>query len=502
MDQLRGASVSLRGVNKRFGATQALADIDLDITAGQIHALVGENGAGKSTLGKIVGGVYTADQGTLHIDETAVGRWDPTTALHAGIATIQQELSLVPALSVAKNVFLGMEPARYGLLTGSLPQRYDELDRQVGFGLDPDVAVRDLRLADQQKVEVMRAIARDARLIVMDEPTSSLTQDEALLLHQIMDRLRSEGRTILYVSHFLDEVLEWADQVTVMRDGAIIRTAPTAEETKASLVQGMLGRPLELAFPPLPPVPDQAPVVLETHGLSGTVPTDITIEVRAGEIVGLAGLVGSGRTELVRMLFGADPVTGGEFKLNGDPVSHLDPVAAVAAGIVMLPEDRRGQGLVMTQNLRENITLPQLTSFAARGQISRRSERQATTEAIERLDIVPAHTEGAVEFFSGGNQQKALFAKWTLRPPAVLLLDEPTRGVDVGAKFKIYEAIIEEAARGAAVVLISSELEEVVELSHRIYLISEGRVIDQVTPASHTADDILKRLFGTIKETT
>jgi ribose transport system ATP-binding protein len=487
--------VTLRGIAKRFGATQALRDVDLDVAAGTIHALVGENGAGKSTLGKIVGGIYSADDGVLVVDQQKVDRWDASIAMAAGFATIQQELSLVPALSVAKNVFLGIEPSRFGLLTRSLPDRYRELDEAVGFGLPGDVPLQELRLADQQKVEILRAIARDARLIVMDEPTSSLTQDEADRLHEIMDRLRREGRTIIYVSHFLEEVLRWADWVTVMRDGEIVRTAPTDEETKATLVEGMLGQPLEMAFPERPDLSEHAPIVLEARNLTGDVPRDITLQVRCGEIVGLAGLVGSGRTELARLLFGADPIHEGEVLLAGVPIKLRGPRDAIDQGLVMLPEDRRGQGLVMTQNVRENVTLPRLGLFWRRGRVSRKAERAATAKAIHRLGIVPARVDGELQFYSGGNQQKALFAKWTLKPPKVIVLDEPTRGVDIGAKKRIYKAIVEVARGGAGVILISSELEEVAELAHRAYLLDKGRIIGEVDATKHTADDLLKRLF-------
>lgn len=492
-----GAGVVLRGVSKRFGGTQALSEVNLAVAPGTIHALVGENGAGKSTLGKIVGGIYDADQGEILVDGEPVGRWDAPTALATGFATIQQELSLVPALSVAQNVFLGIEPAKFGLLTPSLKQRYRELDRSVRFGIDPDVPLRDLRLADQQKVEIMRAMARNARLIVMDEPTSSLTQDEADRLHDIAQRLRGEGRTIIYVSHFLEEVLSVADVVTVMRDGKVVRTKPTADETKASLVQAMLGQPLDMAFPRPPSAPEDAQVVMETRNLSGQVPKHVTMHVRAGEIVGLAGLVGSGRTELARLLFGADPVHSGDLYVDGQRVSFNSPREAIDAGVVMVPEDRRSQGLIMTQNVRENITLPQLSRYWRHGLISRRAERQATRDAIERLGIVPRHVDGELQFYSGGNQQKALFAKWTLNPPKVILLDEPTRGVDIGAKKRIYDAIVGVAASGAGVVLISSELEEVAELSHRVYLMNGGRILDEVRPEHHTADDLLKLLFET-----
>lgn len=491
-----GIGVVLEHVSKRFGATQALADVSLEITPGEIHGLVGENGAGKSTLGKIIGGLYIADSGKVLVDGSATGaRWDPAAALASGIAMIQQELSLVPARSVAENVFLGIEDSRFGMIRGSQNDRYHAMKAAEEFGIHPDTIVGTLRLADQQKVEILRALARDARLIVMDEPTSSLTKNEADVLHAVMDRLRREGRTIVYVSHFLDEVLEWADTVTIMRDGVITRTSKSTEETKDSLIEGMLGRSFDATFPELHPVPEDAPTVLSLDGVSGGIPQDVSLSVRAGEVLGIAGLVGSGRTELARLMFGADRLHQGKIALRGEDVSALDPRKAIDGGIAMLPEDRRRLGLIMTQNLRENVTLPRIRSFASRMRVSVADERTEVKRIIERLNILPPHVEGNLQFFSGGNQQKSLFAKWTLHRPDVIVLDEPTRGVDVGAKRSIYEAIISVAKAGTAVVLISSELEEVIYLSHRIMLMSNGRVIGQGAADEYTMDAVLRLLF-------
>jgi ABC-type sugar transport system ATPase subunit len=500
VETIEGARVSIEGVSKRFGATQALSDVSLEIEPGSIHALVGENGAGKSTLGKIIGGVYVADSGVLRVDGTDVGRWNPPAALAAGIATIQQELSLVPARSVAENVFLGIERARFGVLRGSVLDRYNEFDERVGFGLPGDVPVSALRLADQQKVEIMRALARDARLIVLDEPTSTLSKDESARLHALMRALTAHGRTLVYVSHFLDEVLEIADTITIMRDGKVTRTAPAASETKDSLVLGMLGRRLELNFPTLPDVADDARVVFEARDLCGAIPRDVSFSVRAGEIVGIAGLVGSGRTEVARMVAGADPVLSGEMLLDGTPLSKLRPHQAIGRGVVMLPEDRRALGLVMTQNARENITLPRLSMFRRSGAVSVGAERTAVRAMIERLRIVPANPDGALRNYSGGNQQKTLFAKWTLVLPNLIVLDEPTRGVDIGAKRSIYEAIVEVAESGAAVLMISSELEEVLGISHRTLLMANGRLIGEVTHGELDADQALARIFAGIDE--
>lgn len=496
---VEGVGVVLDHVSKRFGATQALDDVSLEIKAGEIHGLVGENGAGKSTLGKIIGGLYLADSGTLIVDGRAVGsRWAPASALASGIATIQQELSLVPGRSVAENVFLGIERSRFGLIKGSQAARYRALAGAAEFGISPDAIVGSLRLADQQKVEIMRALARDARLIVMDEPTSSLTKNEADVLHEVMDRLRREGRTIVYVSHFLDEILEWADTVTIMRDGTVTRTAPSSAETKETLIEGMLGRSFDATFPKLHAVPDDAATVLSLTSVSGSIPKRVSLSVRAGEILGIAGLVGSGRTELARLVFGADPIHEGQISLHGEVVSPLTPRVAIDHGIVMLPEDRRGLGLIMSQNLRENVTLPRIRAFASKFmRISIADERKAVTESIDRLHIVPPRVDGNLQFFSGGNQQKSLFAKWTLHRPDVIVLDEPTRGVDIGAKRSIYEAILSVASEGTAVILISSELEEVIYLSHRIALMADGRIIGEGPAADFTLDEVLRLLFDT-----
>ena len=501
MKSAAGVSVSLEGVSKRFGATQALQDITLEIVAGEIHALVGENGAGKSTLGKVVGGIYAADSGVLRIDgEEVPERWDPQMALHAGVTTIQQELSLVPALPVVKNVFLGIERSRFGVLRGNSYERYRELDNSVGFGIDPEIRVQNLRAADRQKVEILRALARNARLIVMDEPTSSLTQDEAERLHEIMDRLRSEGRTIIYVSHSLDEVLRWSDRITVLRDGRLIETKLASETTKKSLVEAMLDRPFDATFPVVPEVREDAPVVLELKQLSGDLPRNVSFTIRAGEIVGLAGLVGSGRSEIARLVFGADSLEAGTVLIHGEKLPRQNPSASIKAGVAMVPEDRRNLGLVLTMNLRENVTLARLSTLSRRGAVSIGAERSVARKAIEQLSIVPPRIDGDIQTLSGGNQQRVLFAKWALAAPDIIILDEPTRGIDVGAKQKIYEAIVDVAASGAAVLLISSELEEVMQLSHTVYLLSNGEVFDVVDPQEVSVDDVVRRLFGTHAE--
>jgi ribose transport system ATP-binding protein len=491
------ATVQAVGLQKRFGATQALDDVSVDFLPGEVHALVGENGAGKSTLGKILAGVYRADAGTVEVDGEAVGRWDPVRAAQRGIVLIAQELSLVPARTVAENVFLGREPRTWGVLRRGLYGRFAALEERCGFGLDPRAGVGTLRIADQQKVEIMRALARDARVIVMDEPASALTADEAAKLHDVIAWLRREGRTVIYVTHFLDAVLEHADRVTVMRDGRVVRTAPTSEETKASIVEAMLGRALDMTFPERPPAPppDAEPLVRLAGVGHGDAVRDVTLEVRPGEIVGLAGLVGSGRSEIARLIFGADASDAGEVAIDGRVVTRLSPRRSVRDQVVLIPEDRRAQGLVLARSVAENITLPHLHRFSRGGVVSRRRARRAAAELVERLNVQPPRLDGDVAGFSGGNQQKVLFAKWLLGEPRVIVLDEPTRGVDIGNKHRIYELIAELARAGAAVLLISSELEEVMELSHRVHLVRDGRIVGEVDPATTTVDDVLYRLF-------
>jgi ribose transport system ATP-binding protein len=490
--------VAASHLGKRFGATQALDDVSVAFAAGEVHALVGENGAGKSTLGKILAGLYRADMGEVLVDGEPVGRWDTTRAQQRGIVLIAQELSLVPERTVAENVFLGREPRVFGILKPGLNDRFAELEERCGFNLDPRARVGSLRIADQQKVEIMRALARDARVIVMDEPTSTLTADEAAKLHDLIAWLRAEGRTVIYVTHFLDAVLQHCDRVTIMRDGRLVRTSPVAEETKESLVEAMLGRAIDLTFParPLAPPRHAEPLLELTDVHSGDAVRGVSLSVRPGEIVGLAGLVGSGRSEIARLVFGADPVDAGEILVAGRPVNRVSPRRSVRDRVVLIPEDRRSQGLVLARPVAENVTLPHLDRFSRAGVLSKKRERRVAGELVERLNVQPQRLDADVAGFSGGNQQKVLFAKWLLGDPRVIVLDEPTRGIDIGSKHRIYELVVQLAAAGAAVLLISSELEEVMELSHRVYLIREGTVAGEVDPQETSVDDVLYRLFG------
>jgi ABC-type sugar transport system ATPase subunit len=491
--------VEVRGVAKRFGGVQAVDDVSVAIAPGAVHGLVGENGAGKSTLAKIIGGVHAPDAGELLVDGEPVRLRSPRDALAAGIATIAQEIALVPARSVLENVFLGLEPRRLGGVVdrAALRRRYDELEARTGFGLDPHARVGALRTADQQKVEIMRALARDARLILMDEPTASLTADESRRLLDIIASLTAAGTAIVLVSHHLDEVLEAATTITVMRDGRVVRTGPAAAETPQTLVTAMVGRALELTFPPKRPPSGDAPLVLEARGLTraGAV-DDVSLAVRAGEIVGLAGLVGSGRSEVARLVFGADRLDAGELRLHGEPVRVRNPAHAARLGIALVPESRKEEGLLMVRSIRENATLATLPRYATAGVVSEERVRTRTDELSRRLDVRAPNGKVRVGLLSGGNQQKVLFAKWLAAEPKLLIADEPTRGIDVAAKQQIHTLIADLAEGGMGVLLISSEIEEVLGLAHRVLVMRRGRVVEELAGAAATQETVMHAAFA------
>lgn len=495
--------IEVRGIRKRFGGVQALIDIHLAIEQGSIHGLVGENGAGKSTLGKIVSGVIRPDGGELAVNGHLVDYSSPRDALADGITMIHQEITLVPKLSVLDNVYLGIESNRTGLLRDEdTRRRFEELNAKSGFNLPADTLVSNLSVADQKKVEILKAMARNARLIVMDEPTAALPDDETAKLIEIVRGLRETGATIVYVSHFLEEVLSVADTVTVLRNGELIRTAPAKDETPDSLVTAMLGRAVSLKFPEKNFPPPDAPVVFSVEGLScGGIIEDISFDIRAGEIVGLAGLVGSGRSEVARAIFGADRRDEGVIEIDSQPVKIDCPGEAVEAGIALLPENRKEQGLLMRLLVGHNVTLPHLDTVSEGLLIQQRRELREATDLLKYLDVRPPHPRVRVDSLSGGNQQKVLFAKWLFRRPRLLIADEPTHGVDVGAKRAIYKLITSLAEEGMAVLLISSELEEVLGLAHRVLVMRRGRIVAELedSPDDHsslTEDAVIRAAFA------
>jgi simple sugar transport system ATP-binding protein/ribose transport system ATP-binding protein len=495
---LQGAHVELKDIGKSFGAARALEAVSLRIARGSIHALVGENGAGKSTLGKILSGVISSDQGEMLLDGEPVRFHSPRDAMGRGIVLIAQEMSLVPALSVAENVFLGTEPRRAGFLRrATLHRRYAELAGSVGFELDGDAPTGRLRTADQQKVEILRALSRDAGLIVMDEPTAALSRPDVARLHEIIRRLAASGTTIVLVSHFLREVLDLAQEVTVLRDGRVVRTAPAAEETEQTLLNAMLGRSLGATFPVKRPAGATAPVVLSVAGLSAAGVSDVSLEVRAGEIVGLAGLVGAGRTELARTLQGASPVTTGSISVAGGRPVTAGPRRALAAGVAMIPESRQEQGLLPGRSVTENVSLASLGQLSRFGFVRRRAERRAVGQMLGQVDVRASSPAAPVSTLSGGNQQKVLFARMLLCGPRVLVADEPTRGVDVGAKRAIYDLLTTLAAGGLGVLLISSDVEEILGLAHRVLVMRTGKITAELTGGDLTEAAILSAAFDT-----
>jgi ABC-type sugar transport system ATPase subunit len=495
------AQLELRGVSKRFGGVTALNEVDLTIAPGSIHALVGENGAGKSTLGRIVAGVHRPDEGEVRLEGQRVDYRSPRKALHLGVTLITQEGELLLHRSVIENVFLGIESGSAGLVnTREMRRRFTTLLERVQLDLPARAQVGSLSLSDQKKVELVRAVARNARVIVMDEPTAAATPHEAEQVFNIVRGLQRLGTTIVYVSHFLNEVLALADTVTVLRDGRIIRTAPAAEETADRLVAAMLGRSMDLNFPEKNELAADAPVVLSVRDVRRPPAVNgVSLDVRAGEILGLAGLIGSGRSELARAIFGADRREHGELELQQRRLRVRSPRDAIAAGVVLLPEDRKAQGLMMRQSVADNIALPYFRSLSRAGVVSNRRTRSEARSLMQRVDVRAASPLARINTLSGGNQQKALFARWMHKQPQVFIADEPTRGVDVGAKRAIYELIRSLAAEGAAVLLISSEHEEVLGLSHRVLVMREGRIVTELSGDSMTEDALLKAAFGQVE---
>jgi simple sugar transport system ATP-binding protein/ribose transport system ATP-binding protein len=460
---------------------------------------VGENGAGKSTLGKILAGVHTPDAGEYRLLGEAVAFRSPRQALEHGVTTIAQELSLVPTRDVLDNVYLGVEERRGPVLDRRrMRRRFAELTAETGIEVPADANVGSLSVAQQQLVEILRALARRAGLIVMDEPTARLSANDVQALHGAVRSLARRGATVVYVSHFLEEVLALADTVTVLRDGRLVKTRPAAEETPESLVVSMVGRTLEATFPERREVGPDAPEVLRVEGLTRAGAfRDVSFSVRAGEIVGLAGLVGAGRTEVVRAVFGVDPRDAGRVLVEGRELA-ANVRQAIRAGLAMIPESRKHQGLMIYRPVRENVTLPYLRRLSSLGVIRRGAESARAKELADAVDVRRVSDEQPVVSLSGGNQQKVLFARWLMQQPRVLIADEPTSGVDVAAKRAIYELIAGLAAQGVGVVLISSELEEILGLAHRVLVMRKGEVVAELEGDAITEQACMEAAFGTV----
>ncbi|MEU4364762.1 sugar ABC transporter ATP-binding protein [Promicromonospora sp. NPDC023987] len=478
----------MRGIVKEFPGARALDGVDLEVRPGEVHCLLGQNGAGKSTLIKILAGAHQPTAGEVLLDEEPVTIPDPVAALKLGIATIYQELDVVDGLTVAENIYLGHELARGGVTRRSDAARNTRalLERLGHPDISPHREVGSLPAAGKQIVSLARALSRDARVVVMDEPSAVLDSEEVENLHRIVRELTADGVAVVYISHRLEEIRQLGDRITVIKDGRTVATSLTVADTPTDdLITLMTGRAVEYSFPARPGVPEDAAPVLEVTDLGlGDVFKDVSLTVRAGEIVGLAGLVGSGRSEILETIYGARRATSGTVRLGGKRLrGGVD--AAVAAGMGLCPEERKSQGLLLDEPVYRNITLSSFGRLAHGGWLDEKAERAAAQEQVEALELRPASVDRDARTLSGGNQQKALLARWLVHGCRVLLLDEPTRGVDVGARAEIYNLIRRLADDGAAVVVVSSEIPEVLGLADRVLVISDGRAVHD-----SPADDI------------
>jgi rhamnose transport system ATP-binding protein len=490
--------LELRDVAKSFGAVRALRGVSFDVRAGEVHALVGENGAGKSTLVRIITGAHAPDTGTVSIGGHALDRADPLLSRRLGVAPIYQQPTLFPELTVAENLSFGLE-------TGSAWRRIDWRERRaratallarVGAAVDPEAEAGSLRMAEQQLVEIARALGAKARVILMDEPTASLAETEAERLLALVTELRASGVGVVYISHRLPEVLRIADRVTVLRDGAAVETRDAAGLTQADLIRAMVGRDLDAVFPKREvPIGD---VVLSARGLScraGGV-RGVDLEVRAGEIVGLAGLVGSGRTELARVLFGLTAADGGELRVRGQACTVSSPAEAIRAGLAYVPEDRRRHGVILDMSIGVNATLAVLRAIRSGPFLDAGREREIAGAFVARFAIKAPSLDTPVGHLSGGNQQKVALARWLATRPSVLILDEPTQGVDVGAKAEIHRLIVDLAAEGLAILMISSEMPEILGMSDRIAVMRGGTIVGRLDRAAATQERLLALALG------
>ena len=492
------ALLRMEQISKSFPGVQALKDVDFEVAPGEIHALVGENGAGKSTLMKALTGAQPVDEGRIFWRGREVDGQAPGDAQKLGISMIHQELSVLPYMTVGQNVFLGREPGRSlpGVIHWSqLYAQTGKLLQRLNLDIDPTVEARDLSIAQQQMVEVAKALSIDANLIVMDEPTSSLTEQETEVLFSIMRNLKEQGVSIVFISHRLEEIFEICDRVTILRDGQHIATKPTAELDQNQIVALMVGRVLDDMYHY--EETERRDVVLSTDRLSdGRELHEVSFELYGGEILGLAGLVGAGRTALAETIFGIRRAKSGEIRLAGEDVKILSPQQAIRHSMGFVPEDRKQQGLFLNMAVRENINMSNLGQVSNLGFVNRRQASEMAQEYVEKLDIRTPSVRQQVGNLSGGNQQKVVIARWLTLAPRVLILDEPTRGVDVGAKAEIHGLMRQLAAEGVAVLMISSELPEILGVSDRVLVMHEGRVTGEFSREEATQDRIMHAATG------
>ena len=490
--------LSLTDISKSFAGVRALRGVSFDLQPGEVHALVGENGAGKSTLIKIITGAHAADAGTLVIGGERIEDNDPNRARSLGIAAIYQQPALFPDLTVAENIAAGLEPpgAWRWIRWHERRRQAKQLLEQIGARISPDAEVRRLTMPEQQLVEIARALGANARILIMDEPTASLSEREVENLFRVIRELRGRGVGIIYISHRLEELPQIADRVTALRDGALVGTHPMSSVNRNDLIRMMVGRELSAVFPKIE-VP-RGDVLLEVRGLTSREAgvRDVSLEVRAGEIFGIAGLVGAGRTELAHVLFGITPADAGEIRVAGKPVKIDTPARAVALGIAYVPEDRRRHGVILEMPVAHNTTVAILQRISSGGWLNFRAETKLAAEYVKRLGVKTASLDSPVGNLSGGNQQKVALARWLAAEPKILILDEPTQGIDVGAKAEIHRLMGELARQGLAIIMISSELPEILGMSDRIAVMHAGRIMATLDRAAATQERLLALALG------
>ena len=495
------ARLVLERATKSFGAVTALGDGSITLYPGEAHALLGENGAGKSTLVKILGGVHRADSGRLLVNGEPQDFTGPAASREAGVSIIFQEPSLFPDLSVAENIFMGRQPLGAGrrIDRRAMERQAAQIFQDLGVELDPSRPARGLSVADQQLVEIAKALSLNSTVMVMDEPTAALTSVEVERLFAVVRSLRANGAAVLFISHRLEEVFACCQRVTIMRDGKFVRTAPIEDVTIDDIIRSMVGRDLDALFPKTDTTVGE--ILLEVDGLTTAGEFhDVSFTVRKGEIVALAGLVGAGRSEVARAVFGIDKRDSGTVRLAGRELPNGKPLAAMAAGMALVPEDRRQQGLVMEMSIDHNVALASLASLSRLGLIARSSERELASTWAKRLQLKFGKLRNPASTLSGGNQQKVVLGKWLARQPKLLIIDEPTRGIDVGTKAEVHRILDGLVAEGMAVLMISSELPEVLGMADRVVVLHEGRITAQLSRAEANEDSVMRAATGQRKE--
>ena len=491
--------LELKEISKRFGNVEVLHGVSFGLKPGEVHALLGENGAGKSTLIKVITGIYQPDGGEIYLNDHRVHFEDPLQARQAGIAAIYQELSLCPDLNVAENIFLGRQPTTAGgrIDWNNLYSEADRLLKSLGVHLDLRTKTRNLSIAQMQSVEIARAFSLNARILIMDEPTSSLTLNEVAELFGLVRRLRDEGAAIIFISHRLEELFEVADRVTILRDGSYVDTRLVKDVSRDELVRLMVGRTISNLFPKQDVKPGEIALKVENLSQAGIF-EDISFELRRGEILGMAGLVGAGRTDVARAIFGVTPPTSGRIQIEGRWVEITSPQQAISLGLAYVPEDRQLHGLIPAMSITSNISLPILKKYARRGWLMDKAERSAAFTAAQQMEVRASTIWQIARTLSGGNQQKVVLAKWLSTKPRILILDEPTRGIDVGTKAAVHALMSKLASEGIAILMISSELPEVLGMSDRIIVMHEGQMTGHFTRTEATQEKIISAATQTV----